>query len=97
MTTQTNPFPAELLDLARSVVWFEPPEKALSVTDRFLAYLMEYTTPDRLRIARKYFSPVDFEHALAHAPSGILSPRSWTYWHVAFGKEPPPIKQRQLP
>lgn len=94
---QASAHPGELRELASSVIWFEPPEKALAATDRFLAYLMEYTTVERLRVARKYFSPADFEHALEHAPPGIMSARSWAYWHVVFGKEPPPLTQRQLP
>ena len=90
-------YPDELRALASSVIWFEPPEKALSATDRFLTYLMEYTTVERMRIARKYFSHADFQHALEHASPGIMSARSWTYWHVVLGKEPPPLVQRQMP
>ncbi len=96
METATS-YPAELRELASSVIWFEPAEKALSSPDRFLVYLMEYTTVERLRVARKYFSQADFQHALEHAPPGIMSARSWTYWHVVFGKEPPPLARRQLP
>ena len=34
----------ELVELARRVIWFEPPSRALADPVRFLAYLMTYGT-----------------------------------------------------
>ncbi len=36
---------AEVLGVARRIIWFEPPEQALANPIRFLAYAMTYALP----------------------------------------------------
>ena len=88
----------ELLDLARRIVWFEPPAEALADPVRFLAYLMTYGTAEDVAVGRRYFRPEDFREAIENAPPGILDERSWAYWNLIVGRYPaPPMPRRYLP
>jgi hypothetical protein len=40
--TLTVPFPADLVRIARKVVWYDQPEQTLANLDTFLAHLMVY-------------------------------------------------------
>ena len=96
MTPETHP--PELLELARRVVWFEPPALALDDPVRFLAYLMTYGTAEDIAVARRSFSETDFCEALKKAPPGIMDERSWAYWNAMAGRyPPPPMPRRRLP
>jgi hypothetical protein len=89
---------AELLAVARRVIWFEPPERALADTIRFLAYLMTYGTVDDIAVVRRYLDLVDFREALDQAPAGIIDERSWAYWNAVTGRYPaPPMPRRVIP
>jgi hypothetical protein len=84
------PITPQTLAVARKIVWFEPPEKALSDPIRFMAYAMTYALPEDMRFIRKYVSDDDFRDALDHAPAGIVDPRSWAYWNSKMGRYPAP-------
>ena len=85
------------LELARRIIWFEPPDQALARPIRFLAYAMTYATHEDMRVIRSYVSDDDFRDALDHIPPGIVDPRSWAYWNAKFGRyPPPPLPRRNL-
>ena len=84
------PVTPETLAVARKIVWFEPPEKALADPVRFMAYAMTYALPEDMRFIRRHVSDDDFRNALDHAPAGIIDPRSWAYWNSKMGRYPPP-------
>ncbi|WP_459555990.1 hypothetical protein [Lacunimicrobium album] len=83
-------FASELHDIARRVIWFEPPETALADQPRFLIYAMTYARPEDMRTIRQYVSDDELRFALQHAPPGIIDGRSWAYWHLKLGIYPPP-------
>lgn len=88
---------AELTNVARHVVWFKPPEQTLRDTVFFLAHLMTHGTYEDVKIAKKYFTPEDFRHALENAPPGVFDPRSWAYWNTVFDRLPvPPMPMRRI-
>lgn len=90
------PQTAELQDIARRIVWFEPPAQSLKDPVRFLAYAMRYATFEDMRVIRKYISDKDFSEALNNIPPGIVDKRSWAYWNAIFGRYPaPPMPVRQ--
>jgi hypothetical protein len=92
------PLTPETEAVARRVIWFEEPEKALSDPVRFLAYAMTYATHEDLRIIRCYVTDDEFREALNQAPAGIIDPRSWAYWNARFGRYPaPPLPERFIP
>jgi hypothetical protein len=95
-----NPLPhnADLLRVARRVMWFEPPERALAEPVRFLAYFMTYGTVEDVAVVQRYVSQDDFREALDHAPAGIIDKRSWAYWNAMAGRYPaPPMPRRVIP
>jgi hypothetical protein len=80
----------DVLNVARNVIWFEPPERALVDQIRFLAYLMTYGTLEEVLVVMRYLDYDDFKEALERAPPGIFDERSWNYWHLMTGRHPPP-------
>ena len=81
---------ARTLAVARRIVVFEEPEKALMDPIRFMAYAMTYACREDMRVIRQYVSDDDFREALDGAPPGIIDPRSWAYWNLRMGRFPPP-------
>ena len=94
-----KPFPVtpETEALARRLIWFEPPAKALSDPIRLLAYTFANATPEDMRVIRAYRDDDDLREALDKAPPGIIDPRSWNYWNLRLGRDPvPPLPVRRL-
>lgn len=82
--------------VARRVVWFEEPRKALADPARFLAYAFEGAMHEDMNVLRRYLSDDDLRAALRAAPPGIIRPRSWSYWHTRLGLETPPLPRRSF-
>lgn len=78
------------LDVARRIIWFEPPDHALADPIRFMTYAMTYARHEDMRVIRRYVSDDDLRDALDHAPPGIIDARSWAYWNSKMGRYPPP-------
>jgi hypothetical protein len=89
------PLTPETLAVARRIVWFEPPEQALSDPVRFMAYALTYARHEDMRVIRRYLSDDDLREALDLAPPGIIDARSWAYWNSKVGRYPaPPLPLR---
>ncbi len=87
----------ELLEVARGVVWFQPPEETLADPVLFLAHVMTFGTIEEVGITQKYFTPRDFQRALENAPPGIFDGRSWACWNTVFDRVPiPPMPKRRF-
>jgi hypothetical protein len=85
------------LDVARRIIWFEPPEQALSEPIRFMAYAMTYARHEDMQVIRRYVCDDDFRAALDQAPPGIIDARSWAYWNSKMGRYPaPPLPVRRF-
>src|SRR5271163_47892 len=72
------------LEVARRIIWFEPPEQALSEPIRFMAYAMTYARHEDMQVIRRYVCDDDFRTALDQAPResltqghGLIGTRSW--------------------
>jgi len=50
------PITSETEAVARRVIWFEEPVRALSDPIRFMAYAMTYATHEDMKIIRRYVS-----------------------------------------
>ena len=86
------------LEVARRVIWFEPPEQALAEPIRFMAYAMSFARHEDMQVIRRYVSDDDIREALDHAPAGIIDARSWAYWNSKLGRYPaPPVPFANLP
>lgn len=93
MSASINP---ETLDVARRVIWFEPPEKALSDMHRFMAYAFRYATHEDMQILRRYLDDDQMRDALDNAPPGIIDARSWAYWRLVFDLAPRVLPTRKF-
>lgn len=83
------------LDVARRVIWFETPERALADPLQFMVYAMTYARHEDMRVLRQFVSDDDLREALDKAPPGIIDPRSWAYWNLKMGRSPlPPLPRR---
>jgi hypothetical protein len=92
-----KPLPAtpELLRVARRVVWFEEPARALADPLQFLAHVMVFGTVEDLRALRGIVGKDEFREVLEHAPPGVFDARSWAYWNLVCGRDPaPPLPER---
>lgn len=84
-------------NVARRIIWFEPPDQALADPLRFMAYAMTYARHEDMRLIRNYVTDEDIREALDNAPPGIIDPRSWAYWNLKVGRyPPPPLPQRKF-
>ncbi len=96
--TIVEPYPAELLQIARKVVWYDAPEQTLRDVNTFLAHLMVYGAPDDVAVAERYISQEEFRKALESAPAGVFTDQAWIRWHKHFGMLPvPPLPRRCFP
>lgn len=90
--------PEDLRAVARRVIWFEEPDKALKYRNRFLTYLMTYGAEADVEVARRYYSDADFLAALDDPAPGIFDAASWEKWNIRYGRAPvPPLPDRVFP
>ncbi len=82
-------------DVAARLVWWKPAAEALEDRQRFLAQVMTYGTVEDVVAARDRFGEDAFRQVLADPPAGVFDARSWAYWHVVFGMDPPPELPRR--
>ena len=69
MSTLTAPYPAELLRIARKVVWYDAPEETLGDVKTFLAHLMVYGSRADVEMVEQYVSKEEFRKVLEDAPA----------------------------
>ena len=89
------PITPQTAELARRIIWFEEPEKALANPIRFLAYAMTYAHYSDMLAIRQFVSDDEIREALDAAPPGIIDPRSWAYWNLKMGRFPAPPAPRR--
>ena len=87
----------DLTAIARRIIWFEPPEKALADPARFVAYACRYGLHEDMKVLRERMDDDTFRRLLDEAPPGIIDARSWAYWNALLGRfPPPPMPQRSF-
>lgn len=93
---KTLPQTPELLAVAQRVVWFKPSTETLADPVHFLAHVMTYGTPEDLRAMEGIVTIADYREALRSAPPGVIDARSWAYWNLVCGCDPPlPMPRRE--
>lgn len=93
----TAPYPAELLRVARKVVWYDQPEQTLGDLGTFLAHLMVYGSSTDVAVVRGYIPEEEFRQVLAEAPPGVFTQEAWEKWHERLGVSVRPLPRRQFP
>jgi hypothetical protein len=81
---------SQLEDIAREVVWWEPPEVTLSDQDEFLSHVMAKGSWDDLQLVVTRYGEDALRNALLFSKPGVIDVASWHYWHHRFGIEPVP-------
>ncbi|MFT3767113.1 MAG: hypothetical protein QM820_16575 [Minicystis sp.] len=86
-----------LREIAARYVWWQTPDETLARRDHFLCQLMTLGTADDVRAVRRMLGDRAFMDALDRAPPGVMDAKSWNYWHLFFGRQPPSLPARPLP
>ena len=87
-----------LLRVARRVMWFEEPERALADPLQFPAHVMVFGGVEDLKALRGIAGKSEYREVLQHAAPGIFDARSWAYWNLVCDRQPtPPLLARALP
>ena len=95
--TLTSPYPAELLRVARKVVWYDTPEQALGDLPSFLAQLMVFGSSADIAAVERFVPVEEFRKVLQNAPSGLFTQDAWERWHERFGLPVPAMPRRRFP
>ena len=95
--TLAIPYPAELLRVARKVVWYDKPEQTLADLKTFLSHLMVYGSAADVVIAKRYVPAQEFRKVLENAPAGVFTQEAWQKWHEQFGMPVPPMPRASSP
>ena len=72
----------KIIQIARRVNWFEPPERVVADVDRFLTYFMQYCLDIDIPVMKKHYSHEQFKHAFENGAPGILDEKSRAYWEL---------------
>ena len=92
-----EPYPEELLRVARKVVWYDQPEETLSDGKNFLTHLMVYGSPADVEVVERYVGEEEFRAVLEQAPAGVFTPAAWERWHARLAMSQRELPRRELP
>ncbi|MCL5258659.1 MAG: hypothetical protein M1314_02815 [Firmicutes bacterium] len=86
-------------DLARRYIWWQDSSGAEPDIDRIVAQVMNIGDWDDVLRLEQYVRRDRLIRVLRTAAPGILSPKSWAFWHYRLGLVPaadpvPPMKTR---
>ena len=95
--TLAAPYPAELLRVAKKVVWYDSPEETLADLPAFLAQVMVYGSAADVETVERFVPAEEFRNVLHGAPAGIFTEEAWRRWHERFGMPVPPLPRRRFP
>lgn len=85
----------ELERIARSLVWWKPPDEVEA--GYLVRRVMEMGTENMVRCIRDRLGEAAMREALENAEAGNFSELSWNYWHVFFDLRPtPPLPKRRV-
>ena len=85
-----------ILEIAEQLFWWQPPDKAIQNSKRLITQILEYSTPKSVRVMFNYFSHEEIMDALNNPISGIMSKKSWNFWHIYFRLPLSPLPKRKI-
>ena len=86
----------ELIPVAKKVFWWGKPEEWLDDAVRFTAQVMTFGDWNDVRITLKLLGDALFRQVLSNPPPGVFDIKSWTFWHLHYQLEVPPLPTRKL-
>jgi hypothetical protein len=95
--TIAAPYPAELVRVAKKVVWYDRPEATLADVPMFLTHVMVYGSPEDVAVVERFVSAEEFRKVLESAPAGVFTKELWRRWHERFRMPVPPLPRRRFP
>jgi hypothetical protein len=84
-------FSNDLHEFSKQIVWFDGPERRVSDTSAFLAFIMAKSVPSAYEHAKMIFgfTNEDFRNALKAAKPGLfVYSEQWERWNKILGIEP---------
>jgi hypothetical protein len=88
---------ADLIRVAKRVVWLKPPEETLKDPVFFLTNVMARAKTADIAVVQRYFTEEEFRRALENAPPGVFGPKGWAKWNAKFGRVAvPPLPKRSF-
>jgi hypothetical protein len=90
------PYPAELLRLARKVVWYDKPEQTMADLKTFLSHLMVNGSSADVAVVERTYPAEEFRRVLANAPAVVFTREAGQKWHEQFGMPVPSMPRRQF-
>jgi hypothetical protein len=91
----SEPYPSDLVRVARKVVWYDDPEKTLADLPTFLTNVMVYGSLADIEAVERYVPSEEFRKVLERAPAGVFTIELWQQWHRRFGIPTPPLPRRR--
>lgn len=86
----------ELKAIARSLIWWKPPEEVSP--DYLIRRVMNVGTWTMVKTIERMQGETAMRRALETAEPGEFSERAWNFWHLRFGVHPiPPLPRREIP
>ena len=79
-------YPAELVQVARRVVWYDDPEQALSDLTTFRAHLRVYGSAAGLAVVAAFIPELELRRVLEQPAAGVFTEEAWRRWHEHFWK-----------
>jgi len=95
-----QPDQALLKPYAAKYIWWKSPEEALETPERIVAQVMDIGDYDDMQALTYAVGDDYLRHVIAHCEAGLLSEKSWTYWHYRLGMakpgQVPPLPKRKV-
>ena len=75
-----KPTRLRIADIARRIVWWQPPEKTLARRADFVGRVMASGSLDEIRDVERFFGRHALRDAIPRVSPGVFDRRSWNYW-----------------
>ena len=78
------------------MLWWQVPGAPPASSKRLITQIMEYGNLEDVQAMLQHFSKAEILDALERPLAGVLTAKSWNFWHIYFGKDVPPLPKREL-
>jgi hypothetical protein len=85
-----------LKQVANRLIWWQSPEISVQDPKRLITQVMEYGNLEDVQAMFHFFSREEIIDALDNPLPGIITVKSWNFWHILFGKSVSPFPKRRL-
>lgn len=83
-------------DVAKRMNWWQQTKVSVANTKQMIFQIMEYGNLEDVQVMLTYFDRKTIIDALKKPLPGILTLKSWYFWHIYFEKSVPFLPKRNL-